>query len=63
MLFRPMRSARLDDLFIVSVRLRSNFWQPSAAQFRRVEADPPPSIARLGAIALEAPCLCALRPE
>jgi putative ABC transport system permease protein len=53
MVFRPIRATHLDGLYVLRYfnRTERSHGPLAAGQFRRVEADPPPAIARLGAIA------------
>jgi predicted permease len=53
MVFRPIRATHLDGLFVVRYfnKMERSHGPLLASQFRRLEADPPPAIARLGAIA------------
>ena len=52
MVFRPIRATRTDGLYAMTYIYTGKLsGSPTAAQFRRLEADRPPGIARLGAIA------------
>ena len=52
MVFRPIRATRTDGLFVVRYIHKLKAHGPlTEQQFKRLEADPPPAVGRIGAIA------------